>query len=105
MVDGNDIWEALFGIMRGNVPDEMTEEVCSQLAAALTTPAPEKPDALEERDVEFVASVLWAHAQRKLGVLTESSLPRTRSDYRKLASDLMSHPALAARAALQGDGA
>jgi hypothetical protein len=35
VLDGNDIWEALFGIMRGNVPDEMTEEVCSQLAAAL----------------------------------------------------------------------
>ena len=34
-LDGNDSWEALFGIMEGNVPDEMTEEVCQQLAVAL----------------------------------------------------------------------
>jgi hypothetical protein len=34
-IDGNDIWEALFSIMKGNVPDEMTEDVCAQLAEAL----------------------------------------------------------------------
>jgi hypothetical protein len=34
-VDGNDIWEALFSIMKGNVPDEMTESVCAKLAARL----------------------------------------------------------------------
>jgi len=34
-LDGNDIWEALFGIMKGDVPDEMTEDVCGQLATAL----------------------------------------------------------------------
>jgi len=35
MVDGNDIWEALFGILEGDVPEQMTEEVCQKLAAAL----------------------------------------------------------------------
>jgi hypothetical protein len=34
-IDGNDIWETLFGIMKGNVPDEITEDVCAQLADAL----------------------------------------------------------------------
>lgn len=35
MIDGNDIWEALFGIMKGNVPDELTVDVLEQLAAQL----------------------------------------------------------------------
>ncbi len=34
VLDGNDIWEALFSILKGNVPDEMTVEVCEQLADA-----------------------------------------------------------------------
>jgi hypothetical protein len=34
-IDGNDIWEALFGIMKGNVPDELTEDVCEQLAVLM----------------------------------------------------------------------
>lgn len=37
MIDGNDIWEALFGILKGNVPDELTENVLQQLANALNT--------------------------------------------------------------------
>lgn len=36
-IDGNEIWEALFGIMEGNVPDELTEEVCEQLAESLSS--------------------------------------------------------------------
>ena len=35
MIDGNDIWELLFAIMKGNVPEEMTEAVCEQLAQAI----------------------------------------------------------------------
>jgi len=35
MVDGNDFWEALFGILEGDVPEQMTEEVCQKLADAL----------------------------------------------------------------------
>ena len=34
-ITGNDIWELLFGILKGDVPDEMTEEVCDELALAL----------------------------------------------------------------------
>lgn len=36
-VDGNDIWEALFDIMQGNVPNEMTHGVCQKLADAMST--------------------------------------------------------------------
>lgn len=32
MIDGNDIWEALFSIMEGNVPDKMNEDTCQRLA-------------------------------------------------------------------------
>lgn len=35
MIDANDIWEALFGILKGNVPEELTEDVCEQLAILL----------------------------------------------------------------------
>lgn len=35
LIEGNDIWEALFGIMKGDVPEEMTPEVCDKLADAL----------------------------------------------------------------------
>ena len=31
----NDLWEALFGIMRGAVPDDLTNEVLNQLAARM----------------------------------------------------------------------
>lgn len=34
-IDGNDIWELLFSIMNGNVPDELTEEVLNQLAEGI----------------------------------------------------------------------
>lgn len=34
-MDGNDLWEMLFGIMEGNVPDELTVEVLDQLASAI----------------------------------------------------------------------
>lgn len=34
-LDGNEIWEHLFGITKGDVPDGMTEEVCSALADRL----------------------------------------------------------------------
>jgi len=57
VLDGNDIWEALFGIMRGNVPDEMTEEVCSQLAAALAV-APTIPATGEAVVVERAAAIV-----------------------------------------------
>lgn len=43
-LDGNDIWEALFGILKGDVPDALTEEVCSKLATALSaSPTPPIP--------------------------------------------------------------
>lgn len=32
MIDGNDIWEALFSITEGDVPDGMTEDICEELA-------------------------------------------------------------------------
>jgi hypothetical protein len=32
MIEGNDIWEALFSILKGDVPDEMTQQVCDELA-------------------------------------------------------------------------
>lgn len=35
MIDGDDIWEMLFSIMKGNVPDELTEDVLSELAATI----------------------------------------------------------------------
>src|SRR6185312_8772543 len=47
-LDGNDIWEALFGIMRGNVPEQMTDDVCEQLAAALS-PTVSEADGLADR--------------------------------------------------------
>jgi len=34
-LDGNEIWELLFAIMRGNVPDELTPEVLDELAKRL----------------------------------------------------------------------
>jgi hypothetical protein len=37
-MDGNEIWEALFSIMKGDVPEELTVDVLDQLAAALTSP-------------------------------------------------------------------
>lgn len=39
ILDGNDIWEALFGICKGNVPDGMTEDVCQQLAECIAAQA------------------------------------------------------------------
>jgi len=42
-LDGNDIWEALFGILKGDVPDALTEDVCQQLANAIALPTPEAP--------------------------------------------------------------
>jgi len=38
-LDGNDIWEALFGILKGDVPDALTEDVCQQLADAIARSA------------------------------------------------------------------
>jgi len=35
-MDGNEIWEILFGILKGDVPDALTPEVLDQLAAALS---------------------------------------------------------------------
>lgn len=32
---GNDIWEILFGILKGNVPEELTDDVLEQLARAI----------------------------------------------------------------------
>lgn len=46
-----------------------------------------------ESIAEVAARVLWAHAQRRIGC-TESDFPRTRTDFRKMAEDLMDHPAL-----------
>lgn len=37
-IDGNEIWEALFGILKGDVPDALNEDVCDQLAAAFARP-------------------------------------------------------------------
>jgi hypothetical protein len=32
MIDGNEIWEALFSILEGDVPDELTEDCLGKLA-------------------------------------------------------------------------
>lgn len=64
MIDGNDIWEALFSILKGNVPDEMTVEVCEALAAALSTVA-------EQGEGEKIASIALALANGE----TESQSP------------------------------
>lgn len=37
MLDGNEIWEILFSIYKGDVPEGMTEEVCNKLAEALNS--------------------------------------------------------------------
>ena len=34
-MDGNDLWEMLFSIMKGDVPDALTVEVLDQLASAI----------------------------------------------------------------------
>jgi hypothetical protein len=59
-LDGNDIWEALFGIMRGNVPDELTEALCQQLADALATQAaqPAEADGVERITRAALAEVM-----------------------------------------------
>lgn len=36
-MDGNEIWEILFGIMEGNVPAELTVDVLDKLAKAINT--------------------------------------------------------------------
>lgn len=41
MLEGNDIWEALFSIFEGNVPDEMNESKCQALADWLNESKPE----------------------------------------------------------------
>jgi len=44
VIDANEIWEALYSIMEGDVPDEMTEGVCERLAdwlSPIATPVAE----------------------------------------------------------------
>ena len=37
MIEGNDIWEALFSIMKGDVPEELTDECLNKLAEHLNS--------------------------------------------------------------------
>lgn len=36
-MDGNELWEILFGILKGDVPDALTPEVLQQLADAINS--------------------------------------------------------------------
>jgi len=36
-LDGNELWEIMFGILEGDVPDELTDEVFQKTADAINT--------------------------------------------------------------------
>ena len=54
-MDGNDLWETLFSILKGNVPDELTVEVLDELAASIA--ALRAPAIPSERDVALVRAM------------------------------------------------
>lgn len=41
-MDGNDIWEILFGLLKGDVPDCLTPEVLEELATTIRLAAEER---------------------------------------------------------------
>jgi hypothetical protein len=57
--DGNDIWEALFSIMKGDVPEELTVDVLEQLAAALSPPSAPGDVLTVPDQIERVMSSKW----------------------------------------------
>lgn len=43
MTDGNDLWESLFGILEGDVPDALTPAVLNELALAVAAQSQWRP--------------------------------------------------------------
>lgn len=75
-MDGNDIWEMLFSIMKGDVPDALTVEVLEQLAdalkvAALTEAADEISSLRARVEVKDRALTLIAERAEKLKAGTD----------------------------------